>query len=152
MKRLLVPLFLILLGLGGGIGAGLMLRPAEDHPEAAEDTAPHPPAVPPDYVKLSNQFIVPLIEEERITSMVVLSLSLEVPAGTADTVFAKEPRLRDSFLQILFDHANTGGFRGSFTDGSNLTVLRRTLLEAARAVLHEGVTDVLITDIARQDS
>lgn len=153
MKRFLLPLLLVLLGLGGGIGAGVMLRPTADHatdaPIAPED---HPPAAAPEYVKLSNQFIIPLIEEERIASIIVLSLSLEVTAGAADTVYAKEPRLRDSFLQILFDHANIGGFRGSFTDGSNLTALRRSLLEAAQTVLHETVTDVLITDIARQDS
>ena len=49
-------------------------------------------------------------------------------------------------------HANTGGFSGTFTDGSNLVVLRNSLKEAAVQVLGKAVTDVLITDIARQDS
>lgn len=153
MKRFLLPLLLVILGAGGGIGAGVMLRPGADPAtEAQAEPEHHPPEAAPEYVKLNNQFIIPLIEEERIASIVVLSLSLEVTAGAADTVYAKEPRLRDSFLQILFDHANIGGFRGSFTDGSNLAALRRSLLEAAQTVLQDTVTDVLITDIARQDS
>jgi flagellar FliL protein len=47
----------------------------------------------------------------------------------------------------------SGGFRGSFTDGSNLVVLRRALRKRPLAmILGDIVTDVLITDIARQDS
>ncbi len=84
--------------------------------------------------------------------MVVLSLSLEVSAGNAEAVYAREPRLRDAFLQALFDHANTGGFRGAFTDGSNLVILRRALKEKATALLGGMVRDVLITEIARQDT
>jgi hypothetical protein len=106
----------------------------------------------PDYVKLSNQFVVPVVEEGRVAAMVILSLSLEVPAGTAETVFAREPKLRDVFLQVLFDHANAGGFRGAFTDGANLKLLRRALFEVASGVLGDLVSDVLIVDIVRQDS
>jgi hypothetical protein len=102
-------------------------------------------------VKLNNQFIVPVLEGGRIVSMVILTLSLEVATGTSEAVYAKEPKLRDAFLQVLFDHANTGGFRGSFTDASNLVFLRKALTEKAAGVLGSSVTDVLITDIARQD-
>lgn len=152
MKRILILSALLLVGLGAGAGAGYWLRPTDVPPSepAAPDPA-HQAEIAVDYAKLANPFIVPLIEDGRITSLVVLSLSLEVPAQTVEAVHAKEPRLRDSFLQILFDHANIGGFRGSFTDGANLATLRRTLLEAARLVLGDSVSEVLITDIARQD-
>ena len=59
--------------------------------------------------------------------------------------------LRDQFLEVLFAHANMGGFRGSFTDVNNLDVLRRALLDSARAVLGDTVTGVLITDLGRRD-
>ena len=71
----------------------------------------------PEYVKLNNQFVVPVVEDGRVAAMVVLSLSLEVEAGNTEAVYQREPKLRDAFLQVLFDHANVGGFCGSFTDG-----------------------------------
>lgn len=149
MKRLILPLLLALLGLAGGLGAGFLLRPAH---EPTAEAHPPEPELPPEYVKLSNQFIIPVVEGGRVGSLVVLSLSLEVKPGSAEAVYAKEPKLRDSFLQILFDHANSGGFRGAFTDGSALEPLRQALVETAKATMPDVVTDVLITDIARQDS
>jgi hypothetical protein len=96
--------------------------------------------------------VVPVMQDGRVAAMVVLSLSLEVQEGNTEAVYQREPKLRDVFLQVLFDHANVGGFSGSFTDGSNLVVLRNSLKEAAALVLGTTVRDVLITDIARQDS
>jgi flagellar protein FliL len=168
----LIPVILALVGLGGGVGAGLFLRPApaaeehsadatdttkaEDHGEAAEGEAADEDGEPeegaPEYVKMNNQFVVPVVEDGRVAAMVVLSVSIEVEAGNTETVYQREPKLRDVFLQVLFDHANIGGFSGSFTDGANLIVLRTGLKEAATMVMGDAVRDVLITDIARQDS
>lgn len=163
MIRKLIPVLLALVGLGIGAGAGLFLRP-EPEPVAAEgDAAEHgeakpeehaeaEPEVPPEYVKLNNQFVVPVMDGGKVISMVILSLSLEIEPGKSQDIYAREPKLRDVFLQVLFDHANAGGFQGSFTDGSNLVILRKTLLEAAQGVMGELVKDILISDIARQDS
>ncbi len=169
----LIPVILALVGLGGGVGAGLFLRPAPtaeehaaegadpkkagEHGEAAAEgeAADHegePEEGAPEYVKMNNQFVVPVVEDGRVAAMVVLSVSIEVEAGNTEAVYQREPKLRDVFLQVLFDHANTGGFSGSFTDGSNLIVLRTSLKEAAALVMGTVVRDVLITDIARQDS
>jgi flagellar FliL protein len=153
----LLPILLILIGVGGGIGAGVMLRPAPE--PAAEGAHEAPVAEPtvdpanmPDYAKLNNQFVIPVVEKGRVAAMVILALSLEVEKGKTEEVFTREPKLRDVFLQILFDHANAGGFNGSFTDGANLILLRKSLLEAAKSVLGTVVSDVLISDIARQDN
>lgn len=155
MIRKLLPLLLGLLGLGLGIGAGLFLRPAPAEPspeEIAAAAAEAQPAEPPEYVKLNNQFIVPVMEAGKVVSMVILSLSLEVETGSTETTYQQEPKLRDLFLQVLFDHANSGGFRGSFTDAANMVFLRKALLEAAKKALGPAVKDVLISDITRQDS
>lgn len=148
----LLPLVLALAGLAAGAGAGLVLKPQDPEAEAAaEEPVAVDPAAIPEYAKLSNQFVVPIVEDGRITSMVVLSLSIEVVQGMTEKVYAMEPKLRDGMLQALFDHANTGGFKGSFTDAANLVLLRGALLEVARKILNNDVTDVLITDIVRQD-
>jgi flagellar protein FliL len=137
--------------------AGAGADTAEDQGEAGDlhagDGAEHDdPSDVPDYVKLNNQFVIPVVEDGRVSAMVILSLSLEVDAGQAEAVYAREPKLRDAFLQVMFDHANMGGFRGTFTDGSNLIVLRQTLHETAVKTLGPMVRDVLIGDIARQDA
>lgn len=151
MLRKLIPLVLGLIGLGAGLGAGIFLRPAPDPAgEVVGETVD--PELVPDYVKLNNQFVVPVLQDGKVASMVILSLSLEVTKGGSGQVYAREPKLRDVFLQVMFDHANAGGFQGAFTDGANLVLLRKALLEVAKTTLGELVSDVLIVDIVRQDS
>lgn len=151
MIRKILPLLLALIGLGAGIGAGFALRPTEDH----EETVEHPveeAAPTTEFVKLNNQFVIPVVEDGRVTSLVILSLSVEVSLGNTETVYAREPKLRDMLLQVMFDHANAGGFKGVFTDGANLILLRKALLEATQKIMGDIVKDILISDIARQDS
>ena len=83
--------------------------------------------------------------------MVVITLSLETKVGMAEKIRLYEPKLRDVFLQVLFDHANMGGFRGAFTRSDVMTPLRTALREAAQQLLGRDVYDVLIMDITRQD-
>lgn len=166
MKKLLLPAILALTGLGGGLAAGVALRPdstdeGEEAVEAEHGDAPEKPAVAPEggkaagaseFVKLDNQFVVPVIVDEKVRSLVLMTLSLETPPGGKDAVIAREPKLRDILLQVLFDHANSGGFRETFTDTANMLSLRRALREAAQGVLgSDKVLDVLIVDILRQD-
>ena len=151
MIRKLLPVLLGFLGLGLGVGAGIFLRPAAPDQAVVEVAAPDSDLAP-DYVKLANQFIVPVMVKGKVGAMVILSLSLEVTNGSDAEVYKVEPKLRDEFLQVMFDHANSGGFSGSFTDGANLLLLRKALLESAKGVLRELVSDVLIIDIVRQDS
>lgn len=166
MLRFVLPLALGLIGLAAGAGAGYMLRPPPA--ETSDPEAAAPPAgdhaspdhaaaaghaeTPREYVKLNNQFIVPLVEHGRVNAMVILALSIEIDAGEASAVYAQEPKLRDALLQALFEHANAGGFRGSFTDTVNMRLLRQSLREAVRAILGNSASDVLITDIVRQDT
>ena len=160
MIKKLLPILLLLIGTGGGVAAGLFLRPpppepdpaAEVHePEQAADAEEHEGPVEREYVKLSNQFVIPIVDREAVRALMVLALSVEVTIGSKDTVYLREPKLRDSFLQVLFDHANLGGFEGEFTSANNLAVLRAALLEVAQKDMGPIVTDVLISDIGRQD-
>ncbi len=173
--RKLLPVLLALVGLMAGGGAGFLLRPtppetlpnpcgevagavvgkdgdipAGDVDEASEGEGDA--AGLREYVKLNNQFIVPVVEDGVVRSLVILSVSLEVASGTSQDVYAVEPKLRDSFLQVLFDHANAGGFEGAFTNANNMEILRVALFEAAGKALGPKVSDVLIVDIVRQDS
>ena len=162
----ILPVLLILIGLGGGVGAGLALRP--DHSEVVEinpcgdvtaDEHATEVALPTttaeanllDYVKMNNQFVIPVVDEAKVQALVVLSLSLEVAPGGQELIYEREPKLRDVFLQVLFDHANSGGFDGVFTNGRNMTILRDSLKKVAVQTLGPIVLDVLILDVVRQD-
>ncbi len=158
MKKLL-PVLLALVGLGAGVGGGLALKPPapELTPEeiaemehAAEEAEEETSATA--FVKINNQFVVPVVKGERVQSLVVLSISLETKQEYTELLYGQEPKLRDAFLRVMFDHAYAGGFGGAFTASPTLDTLRASLLESARAVVDDAVTNVLITDIVRQDT
>ena len=175
MIKKLLPLVLLFVGIGAGVGAGIFLRPVavgdlaavdaanddtskaeEDYQETTDHTkhadGEHEKVGTTEFAKLSNQFVVPIVKGDRVIALVVLALSIEVMAGRTETVFLREPKLRDSFLQILFDHANIGGFEGNFTDAQVLGRLRAALKEVAERDLGKDIArDVLIVEIARQD-
>lgn len=179
MKKLL-PILLPLLGLAGGVMAGHFLKPAAEpaaehgpataleagleaggHGEGGTDALargdplnPEPVADPEaewEYTKLDKQFIVPVMGESRVEALIVLSVSIEAEPGLAGEIATREPKLRDTFLRVLFEHERAGGFSGVFTDPRTLSELRANLRKVARAILGSGVHDVLVTDILRQD-
>nr|WP_252734580.1 flagellar basal body-associated FliL family protein [Octadecabacter sp. B2R22] len=164
---MILPLILLLLGVGGGVGAGLFLTPETEElvsdpcgdtsvtpTELAHEETESSDPIPLDgreYARMNNQFVVPIVVGERVTALIVMSLSIEVETGGQEAVFSHEPRLRDAFLQVMFDHANMGGFAGAFTSSSNMRLLREALQGAADDVMQGHITDVLIVDIVRQD-
>lgn len=169
MKKIIVPILLLGLGTGAGIGAAIFLKEepvAQDQAHAVDCVAPQntqeleemltepdpDDVVSAEYVTLDNQFVVPIVKDDKIDALIVLTVNIEVPAGGKDIVTLAEPKLRDKFLQVLFEHANLGGFSGNFTSSSNMRILREDLLAAARRVVGGNARDILILDIVRQDS
>ena len=77
---------------------------------------------------MDKPFVVPVFAGEKVTAMVVMSLSVETDTEAAPAVEAVKPRLRDGFLKVMFRHANSGGFDGSFTGGRKMEDLKSALL------------------------
>lgn len=170
MRGLLIPGGMALAGLALGGGAAAILSGGTDAPEVPPEAAaaepegggeaPPPPvrgsgaeeAVPAGYVALDDQFVVPVIEDGRLTGLVTMTLGLETGPAGADIVLEREPKVRDALLRVLLDHANTGGFEGGFTDDGRVDALGEALLEGARAVVGPPVRDVLILNLLRQDT
>ncbi|MCL6286029.1 flagellar basal body-associated FliL family protein, partial [Ruegeria sp. 2012CJ41-6] len=163
MRKLLL-FILPPVGIALGVFAGTALTGGEKEPMVeSEQDAPKKKKKPKskdgtksgghEFLKMSKQFVVPLLDGEHLAGLANLALSLEVEPGTSEPFYAREPKLRDAFLQVLFDHANTGGFDGAFTMSGKLDPLRQALLDAAQYELgDDAVHAVLIVDIARQDN
>ncbi|KUJ77696.1 flagellar basal body-associated FliL family protein [Ruegeria profundi] len=166
--NILLPVLFMLLGLGAGIGAGVTLPPTSRSSEAVKHSqdATNPTNTSSnssdmvgenykksgyEYIRMAKQFVVPVVDEDRIAALVTMTLSLEASVGTTEAFYAIEPKLRDGFLQVMFDHANSGGFDGAFTESDNLEVLRKALLEEARKSMGGEVSRVLIMSVSRQD-
>ncbi len=164
--RKILPVLLLLIGIGAGIGGGIMLKPAA---EEAHQSEPHEVSDPvhadtaapaddeghevlPEYVKMNNQFIIPVIRDEKVAALVVMSISIEAMPGGQEAIFQLEPKLRDEFNQVLFEHANAGGFDGVFTSSNKMLILRDSLYEVAHKVAGPVVKGVLISEIVRQDN
>jgi hypothetical protein len=178
MKKLLLPLVLAILGVVGGAGAGWFLKPApvvepepclddageplepevceerraaEEEAAMAEPAPVDPDAPAPEFFRFDRPFVVPLMGQGRVAALMVASVSIEVETGQLPAVEAREPRLRDAMLRVMFDHAYAGGFDGDFTAAYVMKDLRRNLLAAARKVAGAPVRDVLVVDIYRDD-
>lgn len=158
----ILPILLAVLGIVGGGAAGLFLRPAPAEVELTEESQNDAPQDEPvvkekvetetlAFVKLNNQFIVPVVAKENVSALVVLSLTLETNPESTEGLYNLEPKIRDISLRVLFDHAYAGGFDGHFTAPPKLDTLRRSLIEAINPIAGGVVSDILITDIIRQD-
>lgn len=159
----LLPVILIVLGIGGGGAAGFFLRPVPEPPTEeelaaqaeAEEIAEQERVIDPEkisYVDMPNQFIIPVIEGEDVVSMVVLSVTLEAEAEKADNILLRAPKVRDAFLRAMFDHSYSGGFSGVFTSGPRLDSLVLQMKNAGNEVTDGAILDVLISEIMRQDT
>ncbi|WP_420861734.1 flagellar basal body-associated FliL family protein [Algirhabdus cladophorae] len=167
--RKILPILLALIGLAGGVGAGVVLKPEPEtlvanHPCGDLETMEKVEKVVQkeeqeeenselEYVKLNNQFVVPVVKDNRVASLVIMSVSIEVTLGSKEVVFQREPKLRDAILTVLFDHAALGGFDGAFTSSAKLDTLRVALTNVTQEILtKDRAKSILITDLVRQDS
>jgi hypothetical protein len=175
MKKILIPALMAILGLVGGAGAGWFLKPApESHVDPcmdehgvvlegeacaamqqakkdAELAKAYEGKEKSEFVPLERQFIVPVVSQDKVSSMMVITLGIEVTPGKVETILAAEPKLRDALLRTLFAHAYTGGFEGDFTAEHVMRELRKNMLVAVREVVGPDARNVLVQDIVKQN-
>lgn len=181
MKALLIPLVLLIVGTGAGVGAGMFLAPKPEPEAAeahAADTGDAPAATheieithkgdaPDDdshggggedghvdtiaYVKMPNQFIVPVMEDGRMTAMIIITVAMEAMESDKAFIMSHSPKIRDGFIQEMFKHAGLGWFAGDYTRSEPMSLLRKSLLTKVQSIVGDKVKGILILDIARQE-
>ncbi len=104
-----------------------------------------------EYLKFKRQFVIPVMEDKKVKSLVIMNLNLELNENAPNESSLLEPKLRDAFMRDLLSLSNEGIFGGELTDPDNFDILRETLLGTSRRILDDGVNDVLILDLAKRD-
>lgn len=155
----IVIVVMIIAGFLAGAYGAEMLRPkpelaegteaeaAEGHDTAAKDQPPAEAA----WFRIPNQFFIPILRNDTVQGVMVLTLTVETTQPQLTAVQQQEHRLRDALLGALMIHANTGGFDGNFTTEVHLAALRKKLVAAGQKVSGQSIVNILIEDIARQD-
>lgn len=172
MKKIL-PILIALLGLGGGVAAGTIMKPAEQarlhmaegddghgkkkasadghgtkdsHGEASDGSDDELV-----YVGLDKPFFVPVIKYGQTNTLVRLDIHLEVPEAMQKKVKKHDPKLRDAFLRTVMNFSYDGGF-SRVHGGEGFSILRDDLLISAREILGASVQTVLIGEILTRES
>lgn len=166
MLKKIMPLLALILGLAGGGAAAIFLASPPDDQPMSQNEATTPDAQSEtssddlqdgasdsfEIVKLPSQFVVPVIMDNRVRAMVILTVALEVEVGQGDRVRALEPKLRDEFLAELFSLAALDGFKDEMISRKTLELVKRALSVRSSEVLGLQNVNVLVTDMARQDA
>lgn len=146
MKLALVVLGVVLgLVAGGSAGSYWYLAHATTVPEDQAHDELHV------FIDMERKFVVPLVRGNRVRSLVVVDLRLEVPASGESRALALKPKVRDAFLDTLYAMAVAGAFDGDLYSNHVQDEMRARLLEAARQVLQDDASAILISELLRQD-
>lgn len=103
------------------------------------------------YYRFTREFVVPIISNERVDSLVILNLNLEVDNSVSDKLFSMEPKIRDNIMTTLIKLSNDGDTLHSLTDVENYETIRALILANLQDVISDGIRNVLILDMAKQD-
>lgn len=103
------------------------------------------------YYKFSREFVVPIIRENRVQSLVILNLNLEADEAISQKLFEMEPKLRDNIMTTLITLSNDGTTFESMTNVENYESIRSMVLMNLQTVVSTGINNVLIVDLAKQD-
>ncbi|MEL7041469.1 MAG: flagellar basal body-associated FliL family protein [Pseudomonadota bacterium] len=103
------------------------------------------------YFKFSREFVVPLMKNGQVTSLVILHITLETDSSTSEDLFSEEPKLRDNIMTTLITLSNDGRTLVQPTDVNNYETIRSVILMNLRDSISDGIKNVLIVDMAKQD-
>jgi flagellar protein FliL len=143
----------VALGLVVGGAAGSYWYLTSTHGAVAMESASASAVASDDhaFIDMERKFVVPLVRGNRVRSLVVIDLRLEVRSGAETRAQELKPKVRDLFLDTLYAMAVAGSFDGDLYSNNVQGEMRARLLEAARQVLQDDARAILIGELLRQD-
>lgn len=103
------------------------------------------------YYKFSREFVVPVMRDGQVKSLVILHISLETDSATSDKLFSEELKLRDNIMTTLIGLSNDGRTLEQPTDINNYETIRSMVLMNLKDSISDGIRNVLIVDVGKQN-
>lgn len=103
------------------------------------------------YYKFSREFVVPIMRGGQVDSLVILHISLETDSATSEKLFSEEPKLRDNIMTTLIGLSNDGRTLEEPTNINNYETIRSMILMNLKDSIDDGIQNVLIVDMAKQN-
>lgn len=178
MKKILTPLLLIIGIFAGSAGANFLKAPGAEKPASEKHDDGHDKSGKDDhgkgdkygdkksgkkdsgksgygeaeisYFKFSREFVIPLMRDNEVESLVILNLNLEVDSNESGSLFSKEPKLRDNIMSTLVELSNDGVTLDNFSTVESYETIRSVILQNLKDELGQGILNVLILDMAKQ--
>jgi len=126
-----------------------------DHGEKKKDShgGGHGSALASDiqFFNFSREFIVPIMTNQRVESLVIININLEVESSVLDKLFSIKPKLRDNIMTTLVELSNDGKTLVEPTSVDSYETIRSVILTNLNSVVASGIENVLIMDLAKQD-
>ena len=104
-----------------------------------------------EYYKFSREFVVPVMRNDQVKSLVILHINLEASSSTVEDLFSQEPKLRDNIMTTLIGLSNDGRTLEEPTQIDNYEMIRSMVLMNLKDSVSDGIKNVLIVDMAKQD-
>ena len=103
------------------------------------------------YFKFTREFVVPIMHDRKVASLVILNINLEADSGISQKLFSMEPKIRDNIMTTLIELSNDGQTFDNITDVESYETIRAMVLMNLQKAIPTGIENVLIVDIAQQD-
>lgn len=128
-------------------GAGHAEKKADDHggghgSESSADVQ---------YFTFSREFVVPIMANQRVESLVIVNINLEAQSSVMEKLFSVKPKLRDNIMTTLVSLSNDGKTLVEPTSVDSYETIRSVILMNLNSVVATGIENVLIMDMAKQD-
>lgn len=103
------------------------------------------------YFKFSREFVVPILRNGKVVSLVILNINIEADESLSQRLFSMEPKLRDNIMSTLVRLSNDSRTFENLTTVDSYETLRSSIQLNLENVVASGIKGILITDLARQD-
>lgn len=168
MKLVIAAILVFVFSLAGAYAASVV-RPASapstesaQEGESAVSVSPNNPAVRSRndepysssdsmFFKFSREFVVPIMRQGEVESLVIINMNIEADSSVSDVLFRMEPKLRDNIMTTLIELSHGTDALQNFAEVQNYETIRSTVLGNLQELVPEGINNILIVDIGRQN-